>query len=404
VTTTTATAVESLELAGEVVLRKREERRILDGHLWVFSNEIETTGGAPGPGTTVAVKRGDGRLLGYGIYNPHSLIAVRIFSRSNPTLGPDLMIERLRTAASLRGILYPGNSCYRLVHGESDDLPGLIIDRFGEAFCLQTLSLGMDRLKGTICDALESAFGAKLIVERNESTLRTLEGLAQQSGIIRGALEGPVRVEEADLSFVADLLGGHKTGFYYDQRENRIALRRYARVEKALDLYCNEGGFALHLARAGAGEVLGIDSSQASLGRAAESAALNDLDDRCTFEQEDVPQALQALHSAGERFGLVNLDPPSFTRSRKNVGPARRAYVDVNRKAIRVLERGGILASASCSHHITEETFMACVREAAASVGRRPILLEWRSQAPDHPIIPAMPETRYLKFGIFRVD
>lgn len=402
--TTTTRSPDGTGPAGEVFLRRREERRILDGHAWVFSNEIERIDGSPGPGDAVAVHRSDGKVLGYGFYNPHSLIAVRLYSRSRVVLGPGLLEERLGAAAALRKILYPGARFCRLVHGESDGLPGLIVDRYGDAFCVQTLSMGMDLLKDRLCDILRSRFGAAAVVERNESPLRKLEGLPQQSGVLRGEVPETVPVEEGGLTFSVSLLSGHKTGFYYDQRENRLALRRYCRVERALDLYCNEGAFALHMAAAGAAEVLAVDIAAGALARAGANASGNGLKDRCSFEEGDVSRALQALHGDGERFDLVNLDPPSFTRSRKNVTAARRAYVDVNRRAIRILRRGGILSTASCSHHITGETFMSCIRQAAGSVGRRILLLEWRSQAPDHPVLPAMPETRYLKFGIFRVD
>lgn len=393
-----------LDLAGEVILRRREEKRLLDGHAWVFSNEIDRIEGAPPPGSVVAVLRHDGRVVGYGLFNPRSLIAVRVFSRTSDHLDGELIEGRLREAEALRSRLYPGESGYRLVHGESDGLPGLIVDRYGSAFCLQTVSLGMDLVKPAICDALEAVFGATAIVERNETPLRALEGLPQLSGLLRGRLEGDAEVRESGLVFKVDLLGGHKTGFYYDQRENRLALRRYAAVPRALDLYCNEGAFALHMAAAGAAEVTGIDQSAASLARAEANAAANGLEGRCRFEEGDAPHRLSEMHSAGERFDVIALDPPSFTRSRRNVAHARRAYVDVNRRAMRVLERGGILATASCSHHISEETFQACVREAAVSSGRSLVLLEWRSQAPDHPVLPAMPETRYLKMGIFKVD
>jgi 23S rRNA (cytosine1962-C5)-methyltransferase len=393
-----------LELAGEVILRRREERRLLSGHAWVFSNEIERTEGDPPGGSAVAVLRSDGRTVGYGLYNPHSLIAVRIFSRTRRPLDQALLEERIRRAEEMRERLYPGVRAYRLVHGESDGLPGVVIDRYGAAFCLQIYSLGMDQIKDTICDALERIFGPSTVVERNESWLRTLEGLPQTAGVLRGDPPGEVSIRETDLTFILDLLRGHKTGFYYDQRDNRIALRRYAQGCRVLDLYCNEGAFALHLARAGAGEVRGIDASGEALGRARKNAAVNGLEGSCTFEEDDVPRALGGLHATGQQYGLVVLDPPSFTRSRKNVPQARRAYTDVNRGAMRVLFRGGVLATASCSHHITEETFLGCVREAAGSLGRDLLLLEWRSQSPDHPVLPAMPETRYLKLGIFRVD
>lgn len=392
------------EAAGTIVLRRREERRILAGHAWVFSNEIERIDGSPAAGSTVAVTRSDGKLVGYGFFNPGSLIAVRIFSRRDPALDFERITSRIRKAAALRERLYPGATAFRLVHGESDGLPGLIVDRFGSAFAVQTLSLGMDLLKNQVCDALSSLFDAEVVVERNESPLRTLEGLPPAAGILRGSLPDEIVIRESDVLFEIDLLQGHKTGFYYDQRENRLALRRYASGARALDVYCNEGAFALHLAKAGAREVRGIDASEPAVGRAVRNAERNALSAIGAFEAADAQGALRAMQQEGEKFDVVVLDPPSFTRSKKSVPEAKRAYIDLNRKAIRVLAREGILATASCSHHITGDTFMECLREAAAGVDRTLRLLEWRSQAPDHPVLPAMPETSYLKLAILQVD
>ena len=389
---------------GQVVLRRREEKRILTGHAWVFSNEIDKIEGEPPAGSVVAVTRADGKLVGYGLFNPKSLIAVRIFSRRAPAIDAAFLGERLRKARDLRERLYPGADGYRLVHGESDGLPGLVVDRYGDALSIQTLSLGMDLLKERICDGLQELLHPVAIVERNESALREYEGLPRLGGLLRGTLPEPVRIHESDVLFEIDLLHGHKTGFYYDQRENRMALRRFAPGTRVLDVYCHDGAFALHAARAGAREVTGIDVAEEALGRARRNAELNGLDGICRFEAADAPEALRLLHDAGERFDLIILDPPSFTRSKKAVAAARRGYVDVNRRAIRILSRGGILATASCSHHITDETFLECVQEASIGVDRSLRLLEWRSQAPDHPVLPAMTETRYLKFAILQVD
>jgi 23S rRNA (cytosine1962-C5)-methyltransferase len=389
---------------GQVVLRRREEKRILSGHAWVFSNEIDKIEGEPPAGSVVAVTRADGKLVGYGLFNPKSLIAVRIFSRRASAIDPAFLAERLGKARDLRERLYPGADGCRLVHGESDGLPGLIVDRYGETLVIQTLALGMDLLKETICDALQLLMNPRAIVERNESALREYEGLPRIGGLLRGTIPEPVRIHESDVVFEVDVLHGHKTGFYHDQRENRIALRRFAPGARVLDVYCHDGAFALHAARAGAKEVTGIDVAEDALGRASLNAAINGLEGTCRFEAADAPEALRLLHDAGERFDLVILDPPSFTRSKKAVAAARRGYVDVNRRAIRILARGGILATASCSHHITDETFLECVQEASIGVDRSLRLLEWRSQAPDHPVLPAMPETRYLKFGILQVD
>jgi 23S rRNA (cytosine1962-C5)-methyltransferase len=389
---------------GQIVLRRREEKRLLQGHTWVFSNEIEKIDGEPAAGSVVSVTRADGKLVGYGFFNPKSLIAVRIFSRRESIVDASFLRDRLTRARALRERLYPGADGYRLAHGESDGLPGLIVDRYGEACAIQTLSLGMDLLKDRICDVLQELLAPLAIVERNESALRDYEGLPRTGGVLRGAIPEPLRIHEMDLVFEIDLLRGHKTGFYFDQRENRAAIRRFAPGARVLDVYCHDGAFALHAAKAGAAEVTGVDVAEEAIGRARRNAEANGFGAMCRFEAADAPEALRLLHDAGEKFDLVVLDPPSFTRSKKAVAAAKRGYVDVNRRALRVLSRGGILASASCSHHITDETFMECLQEAAIGVDRSLRLLEWRSQAPDHPVLPAMPETRYLKFALLQVD
>ena len=278
------------------------------------------------------------------------------------------------------------------------------MDKFEDCLAVQTLCLGIDLMKEEICDALEDVLHPRCIVERNESNLREREGLPIKSGVLRGDAPAKIVIREADLKFEVDLLVGQKTGFYFDQRENRIVMRRFAPGARVLDAYCHDGAFALHMARAGAAAVLGLDISPDAIERARANALLNQLEPRCQFESIETGAAIEALHGKGERFDVVILDPPSFTRTRKNVPAAKKGYEEVNRRALRVLKRGGILASATCSFHITDETFLGCIQEAAFKTNRVLRLLEWRSQAPDHPILPSMPETRYLKFGVFQVD
>jgi len=352
----------------------------------------------------VDVVRQDGRLVGVGHYNPHSLIAVRLLSDHREAIDQAFLMGRLRRALRLRQRLYPDAASFRLVHGESDDLPGLIVDRYEDCLAVQTLSLGMDQILETVCDALEEVLKPRCIVERNESALREREGLPMRAGVLRGDAPDTVRVREGELSFDVRLKEGHKTGFYFDQRENRWAMRRFAAGARALDAYCHDGAFGLNLARSGAQAVLGLDISPEAIEAARGNAALNDLGEICQFEAGDVGPALDTLHASNERFDVIVLDPPSFTRTKKNVASARKGYEEINRKAMRVLRRGGILGTASCSFHITDETFLGCIQEAAYRTQRVLRMLEWRSQAPDHPILPSMPETRYLKFGIFEVD
>ena len=387
-----------------IVLNPREEGRIVRGHRWVFSNEIGRTDGEPAPGAVVEVVRQDNRLVGIGCYNPHSLIAVRMLTDKREPIDRGFFVARLRHALILRKRLYPDLESFRLAHGESDDLPGLIVDKYEDCLVLQTLCLGIDHMKETICDALEEVFHPRCIVERNDSNLREREGLPMQSGVLRGEAPPAVTIREADLRFEVDLLGGQKTGFYFDQRENRIFMRRFVPGARVLDAYCHVGGFALHAVKGGAGAVLGLDVASEAIERARRNALLNELEGRCQFETLEAGAAMESLHAGNEKFDVIILDPPSFTRTKKNVPAAKKGYEEINRKAVRLLKRGGILATASCSFHITDETFLACIQEAAFKTNRVLRLLEWRSQAPDHPILPSMPETRYLKFGVFQVD
>ncbi len=390
-------------VSGRIVLNRHEEKRLLGGHAWVFSNEIDRVEGGPVPGGIVEVARSDGRSVAWGFYNPHSLIAVRTLGRSPETVDRDFFVRRIRRALDLRSRLYPGSSSFRLVHGESDDLPGLLIDKLEDCLVMQVLCLGMDQRKEEICGALQELLAPRCLIERNDSHLREREGLPQGKGILHGEDPGLITIEEDGVRFQIDPLGGHKTGFYFDQRENRIFMRRFAREARVLDVFCNEGGFALQSARGGAAGVIGIDISGDCVERARGNARLNGLEGITRFEEADAVPAMDWLKSHGAPFDVVILDPPSFTRTKKNVLAAKKGYEEVNVRAIRLLKRDGILATASCSFHITDETFLGVVRGAATRLGRPLRLLEWRSQAPDHPILPAMPETRYLKFGVFQV-
>ncbi len=385
----------------QIILKRKEDRRILAGHPWVFSNEIREVRGEPQAGDVVELRTAGGKLLGSGFYNPHSLIAVRLLSRHGEECDADFFTQRIAQALALRNVLYPHANSFRVVHGESDFLPGLIVDKFNSYLAVQTLSYGMDMRLAIICDVLESLLHPKGIVERNESHLRTLEALPQKKGLLRGRVE-PTIIEDGDVRFEVNLLEGQKTGFFLDQRENRLAIRRLCKGAEVLDCFCNEGGFALHAAREGARSVLAFDASAEAIQQATENAALNDLNN-VTFTQADVFDAMKRLAADQRRFDVVILDPPSFTRSKKNVPAAKQGYKELHSLAYRLLRPGGILATASCSHHILPEVFLEIVETTARKQGKDVQLLDWRSAAPDHPILPAVPETRYLKFGIFRV-
>jgi 23S rRNA (cytosine1962-C5)-methyltransferase len=391
-------------MAGKsITLKKHEERRIADGHLWVFSNEIAGIDGAPAAGDIVRVRAHGGKPIGSGFYNPHSLIACRLLTAADEDIDTAFFTKRISAALELRRKLYPNAETFRVVHGEGDYLPGLIVDKFNEFAAVQTLSAGMESRLTLICDVLESVLKPAGIVERNESALRSLEGLEPRKGVLRGTVS-PTVVSEHGIRFSVDPAEGQKTGFFLDQRENRRAFRRYAKNADVLDCFCNDGGFALNAAYAGAKSVTGVDVSADTVGRAEANAALNGLDALAKFVKKDAFAYLREAAAAGSQWDAVNLDPPSFARNRKSVPAAKKGYTGINTAAMRVLRPGGILATSSCSHHVREETFMEILRRSARDAGRRLRLLEWRGAAPDHPVHPSMPETEYLKFAVFSVE
>jgi 23S rRNA (cytosine1962-C5)-methyltransferase len=383
-----------------VQLKKKEELRIVAGHPWVFSNEIETITGSPQAGDIVEVLTAGGKIVGVGLFHPHSLIAVRLLSTRVEEIDRSFFQRRIEQALALRTILYPDSGVFRLINGESDFLPGLVVDKFDSVLIVQTFSCGMDCRLPMICEALDLVFHPACIVERNESPLRGLESLPERKGVLAGSPSELV-LDDSGLRFFFHPLEGQKTGYFLDQRENRLLARRYSAGARVLDCFCNDGGFALNAARGGARSVLAIDASAEEIRRAERNADLNG-DHVITFEVDDVFGRLKSLLTKDERFDLVVLDPPSFTRNRKTVPAAKRGYRELHEGSFRLLRKGGILLTASCSHHIEPDTFMGVIQDAANRADRKLQLLDWRGASPDHPVLPGVPETRYLKFGVFR--
>lgn len=385
-----------------IILKKNEDLRLVRGHLWAFSNEIQEIKGGPVEGDVVELRTNAGKFIGLGFYNPHSLISIRLLTRKEESIDSDFFARRIESSLRLRQMLYPDATAYRVVHGESDFLPGLIVDKYNDLLSVQTFSWGMDARLSLICDVLDSLLHPAGIVQRNDSSLRTLEGLPLVKEIVRGSLH-QTTIDEHGISYDVDLLGGQKTGFFLDQRENRKAIRRFSNGARVLDCFCNEGGFALNAVVAGARSVTAVDISEHAITKAKENARRNNLGERITFITGDGFEFLKAAHGRGEQFDVVNLDPPSFAKNRKAVAQAKRGYRDLHTLAFQVLKPGGILTTASCSHHIFPDTFLSIISDAARSLGRELSVLEWGGAAPDHPVLPAMPETQYLKFGILRV-
>lgn len=391
----------TLHLKKQIILKKNEDHRVVAGHPWVFSNEVREIKGEPAIGDVVELQAASGLSLGVGFFNPHSLIAFRMLSRTIEEIDAGFFEARIKAALDLRRTLYPGADAIRLVHGEGDFLPGLIIDKFNDYLSVQTFAYGMDARLSVICDVLETLLHPTGIIERNESPLRPLERLEQKKSVVRGT-SAPTIIREHGLQYSIDPLEGQKTGFFLDQRDNRMAIRQFAKSATVLDCFCNDGGFALNAAAADARSATGIDASEEAVTRARQNAALNNLD-AVHFERHDVFDKLEHFASDGMQFDVVMLDPPSFTKNKKNVPAAKKGYKDLHMRAFRILRNGGILLSASCSHHIDPDVFLSLVDEAARKAGRSLQLLDWRGAAPDHPTLPNVPETRYLKFGVFRV-
>ena len=386
-------------MKNQIVLKKNEEHRIAAGHQWVFSNEIASLRGTPETGEVIELLRHDQKFLGLGFYHPHSLIAFRFLTSEPEEIGFKFFERRIQQALALRQKLYPGAETFRLAHGEGDFLPGLIIDKYNEFLSIQILSAGMEKQTDIICDVLETMFHPKAIVARNDAAIRTLEELPLEKKVLRG--NTGITIIEDGMKFEVDVLNGQKTGFFLDQRENRKAIHRYAIGGAVLDCFCNEGGFALHAASAKAASVRGIDISETAIAKAKVNARLNSA--AVEFEIGDVSETLKSLAEKNKKFDMLILDPPSFTKSKKNIPAALRGYKEINAAAMRLVNSGGYLVTASCSHHITEEGFLSTIEQAAVKAKRFVQLLEFGGAAPDHPVIPAMPETKYLKFAIFAV-
>ncbi len=385
----------------QVILKKNEDRRVVRGHPWVFSNEIREIIGQPAIGDVVEVLSAGHKTIGIGFYNPHSLIAVRLLARTIKVVDAAFFRRRLERALELRRSVYPGGDAFRLVHGEADFLPGLVIDKLGDHISVQTLSYGMDAHLPMICDILEELLHPAAIIERNETSLRTMEHLPLRRGVLRGSPAPTITFSENGILFEMDPLKGQKTGFFLDQRENRAIVARLCRGARVLDCYCNDGGFALNAAKAGATSALGIDSSVEAIEAASRNAGNNNLTN-VSFHHEDASDALARL-AQEEPFDVVILDPPSFTRNRKSVPAARQGYREINSRALRLLRPDGYLATASCSHHIEPQAFLEDLMTAGRKNERQLQLLEWRGAPADHPTLPTVPETAYLKFAVFRV-
>ncbi|MDE2514379.1 MAG: class I SAM-dependent rRNA methyltransferase [Alphaproteobacteria bacterium] len=389
-----------------VTLLPGRHKRAEQGHPWVYSNEIQMDKAAKAlpPGSLVRLAAVSGKPLGVATFNPHALVAARIVDR-DPARAIDraFITERLEAAVALRHRLYP-EPFYRAVHAEADGLPGLVVDRFGDVVVAQMNTAGMARLEDEIVAALAAALAPKTVALRNDGAGRKLEGLTEEVRLAMGALDGPVALVENGARFFADPLGGQKTGWFFDQRENRRTVAALAKDCRVLDAYCFAGGFAVTAAHAGARAVLAVDRSEAALALAARAAAENGVEARCRFMRAEAFAELERLAVAGERFDIVVADPPAFVKSKKDIGPGLRGYRKLARLAASVVAPRGLLFIASCSHNVGVPEFADAVRRGVADAGRSGRVLQSAGAAPDHPVHPFLPESAYLKSELLALD
>jgi 23S rRNA (cytosine1962-C5)-methyltransferase len=369
--------------------------RILHGHDWVFSSEVLKVFGKPADGDVISLKDGRDHLIGSAIYNSKSQIVARRFSRRKQDLDLDLFNRRIAQAAEYRARRGVDPKLCRVVWSESDGLPGVILDRYGDYLVLQTLTLGMDTRKNLIMNAIVDLFGDVTIVERNDVAVRRAEGLELRSGVLRGDASSPVEIVIGGLKFEVDLLQAQKTGFYLDQKQNYETVALYAKGRRVLDCFTNQGAFALASARSGAAEVTGVEENSANIAAAKRNAARNNLDVK--WMEQDVFQFLRAAEKRQSQYDLIVLDPPSFTKTRGGLRDAMRGYRELHVRAFKLLSGNGTLATFSCSHHVTENVFAQMIADALVDARRSARRLRRFEQAPDHPVLPTLPESEYFK-------
>ena len=378
--------------------------RIFHGHEWVYAAEVQKIFGDPEPGSIVSLKDFKDRPLGSAIYNPQSQIVARRFSRHRETLDGDFFVRRLKRAWKRReGMTAMDLTLCRVVWSESDGLPGVVIDRYGPHFVLQTLTLAMDQRKDLIAQAIVEVFQAESVIERNDSAIRLAEGLEQITGTLHGTAPPPFRIQTDTGSFLVDLLGGQKTGIYLDQLDNYRAAATRAAGKRVLDCFCNQGGFALACAKAGTAHVTAVDVSESAIATARENAAAMGLTDKIEFVTANVFDFLKQQEAAGITYDYIILDPPSFTRNKKSVPDALRGYKEIHLRSLKMLPHNGLVSTYCCSHHVSTGEFRAIVLEAAVDAKKTLCQLAFHQQRLDHPILSTVPETEYLRGYTFEL-
>lgn len=383
-----------------VILKKNEEKKILSGFPWVYANEVYKIEGKDSQGSVAEVRANGGRFVGYGFINHQSKLIVRMLTLKSEQVDAEFFKNRIITANNYRVELgYSDN--YRVVFGESDYLPGLIVDKYGEALSVQFLCLGMEVRKQLIVDILVEIFKPKTIYERSDVSIRKKEGLEERKGLLYGEDKTVVEIVENDIRMLVDLENGQKTGYFLDQKENRDNLKWYVKGKKVLDCFCNEGGFALNAKKHGASEVVAVDISQKAIDLVEQNAKLNGLDIKCVTA--DVFEYLRQSRENGENFDVIVLDPPAFTKTVDTVKEGYRGYKDINKKALKLVKNGGYLITCSCSQHLTLNLFMQMVKESVAESGVKAKLVELRMQGKDHAVTIGYDESLYLKVAVIKI-
>ncbi len=391
-----------------VTLKKGEGRTLKAGGAWVYDNEIDSIMGSFENGDIVTVHDFDGYFLGYGFINTKSKITVRILSRKKDTVIDDAFLEeRVQAAWDYRKQVIDTGSC-RLIFGEADFLPGIVVDKFADVLVVESLALGIDKLKLQILDAVKRVLAkdgitVRGIYERSDAKVREQEGMERYKGFIGEPFDTRVEIVENGVKYIVDVEDGQKTGFFLDQKKNRAAMHSVCKGKRVLDCFTHTGSFALNAGIAGATEVIGVDASELGVEQARENARLNGLEDKVSFVCADVFDFLPALEEKGEKFDVVILDPPAFTKSRNSIKNAVKGYREINVRGMKLVKDGGFLATCSCSHFMDPELFHKTIMEAARGAHKRLRQVEFRTQAPDHPILWAADSSYYLKFYIFQV-
>ena len=385
-----------------VYLVKNKEQRVLGGHPWVFRSDIESVEGAHTPGGVVRVMSSRHKFLGMAVYNPQSQISLRMLSRRDESINSAWIRNRVKRAIDYRRHFADLKSC-RLLFAESDGLPAVIADAFGDVIVLQVLCLGMERFKQDIVDALVEELHPMGIWERSDVPVRELEGMEQTTGLLYGEVPDKIEMVENGVHFWVDVKEGQKTGFFLDQKENRAAIAPFVKDARVLDCFTHTGSFALHAGHFGAKEVIGVDISDFACECATENARLNGLENTVRFECANAFDYLHEAQDKHEQFDVVILDPPAFTKTRSAVEGALRGYKEINLRGMKLVRDGGFLVTCSCSQHVTPDLFHKMILDAQKDARVQLRQIEWRTQGKDHPILPAAPETQYLKCAIYQV-